>query len=155
MAIAAQQIGTSAKFRHQNVPATTVTWTDPNDETGSVTATIFSEISKSPYAGVNYEQIDNDGELTGLKTARRGFDLSFSCIPIGATAAAALAVAEQMPFINTELTITAASDAQCAGVCYCQSASVRYTPDGDTVMDITARKYITSAGATIDLAAEA
>jgi hypothetical protein len=142
----AEQQATTGNFRYVGIPAATVTWTDPNDDAGSVTCTIFSEISKSSFAGVDYEQVNNNAELTGLVSARRGFDLSFSCIPIGATTAAAGEVAESMPAINQELTITMTDDVQAAGKCYCKSASSRYTPDGDLVMDITARKYVAEGG---------
>lgn len=148
----------TGNYRYQGVPATSVAWTDHGATPTARTASIFTEISKSAGAGIDYEQAGNTGELTGLVTGRRFIDLSFSAIPVGAsdTAAAALLVAEGMPLINDELTITCASDTQVAGVCYCKSAQVRYTPDGDAVLDITARKYITlsnGVASTVDLGA--
>jgi len=139
------QLATSGQGRYSTIPATTVAW---NNGTAR-SCTVFGEVSKSIFGNEN-EQVGNDGEMTGLHTTRTGFDLSFKCIPIGTLKSDALAIAADMPVMNTELTITCASDAQVAGVCYCKSASVSYTPDGDVMIDITAKKYLSAAGATLD-----
>lgn len=141
------QQASSGQGRYSQIPATTVAW---NNGTAR-SCTVFGEITKGIFGNEN-EQVGNDGELTGIHTTKTGFDLSFKCIPIGTAKADALAIAADIPLFNTELTITCASDAQVAGVCYCKSASVSYTPDGDVMIDITAKKYLSAAGATLDFA---
>lgn len=141
------QIATSGQGRYSQIPATTVAW---NNGTAR-SCTVFGEITKGVF-GNETEQVGNDGELTGLHTTRRGFDLSFKCIPVGTTKADALAIAADIPKLNDELAITCASDTQVAGVCYCKTATVGYTPEGDVMIDITAKKYLNAAGSTIDFA---
>lgn len=148
------ELAQTSKKRMQGIPAFVCTWTNPNTGTGSIVASIFSEVSKSPGAGVNYEQVGNDAELSGLVTGRRFIDSSFSCVAFGTDAAAAQTLAEACPFINTEIVIThgtAGTDVQLEGITYCQSATVRYVTDGDCVFDITTRKYIDAAGSNVDL----
>ncbi len=142
------QLATSGHGRYSQIPATTVAW---NNGTAR-SCTVFGEISKAPF-GTEYEQTGNDGEITGLDTRKKGFDLSFKILVEAATKAEVNAILADAPDMNTKLTITCALDAQVAGVCYCKAAPVTYTPDGDTLLDVTAKKYLSSAGATLDFTA--
>lgn len=146
------EIAQAGKLRRQGIPTTYVRWTDHGATPTERTAKVFSEISKTSGAGINYEQTDNNGEITGLYTGRYYVDLSFSCVLDGATVGAVLDASEFIPLPNDELTLDADGiggthpDGDIDGVAYVQSCSVRYTPDSDTVMDITARHYFTVSG---------
>lgn len=145
------QQATSGNARYSRVPNTWVNWTGHEASPTAHQGYVFSEISKSVGAAIDYEQRDNDGELSGLNTKGYFIDLSFSIIPVGTAVADALNVAEALPFINDELAIYgdattgAHPDADLAGKCYCKGATARFTPDGDCVIDIQARKYVTVA----------
>jgi hypothetical protein len=130
------QIGVTGSATKRGIPAATVAW-------GAHSLTIFTEIRKTPTADTG-ETLDNSAELLVITTTNPGFKLSFSCKPAGDDLAAVKAIAADLPFPMDELTITCAGDAQVAGTAYVDSASGRYSPEGEFVVDIECSKYETT-----------
>lgn len=89
---------------------------------------------------------DSDGELQNMKYRNDRIQFSFTAAPIGATAAAAEAIAEDLPKIGSLATITCAGNAQIAtpsgGTTVIDSAVAKFTPEGHAVIDMTVTHWI-------------
>src|SRR5512146_1329870 len=132
-------IAVSGRARYQGVPAATITW----DTT--FTATIFGSITKTMMCDQS-QTTGNDGEVDQMRIRNNRIQIQCQAYPIGATAAAALAVAENVPDKDQEVTVACASDSQIAtpasGTSLVESWSVEYTPEGEAVINATIVNWI-------------
>lgn len=135
-------IGTANYAAYQGVPATTVTWTGRS--AGSRAGTIFTSIEKTLLTD-DSTTVDNSGEIQAVRTRNDRIQLRFAVKPVGANAAAALAILGDLPKKNTALTVSsdaADTDLSTAGTILIADASVSYTPDGEGIINITAVKHV-------------
>lgn len=137
-----QNIGTSAYAAYQGIPSTTVTWTGRS--TTSRAGTIFTSVEKTLLTD-DSDTRDNQGEIQAVRTRNDRIQYRFSVKPIGANAAAALAILGDLPKKNTAVTISgdaADTDMSVAGTILVSDASVSYTPDGEGVVNLTVIKHV-------------
>ncbi|MGN6552525.1 MAG: hypothetical protein ACTHLW_02170 [Verrucomicrobiota bacterium] len=142
--MSADQIGVTGKATYKGVVPVTITFGTPGNQTlASATGNtleIFTDVTKTPMADVTNTR-DGDNEIINLGRTNKRMQLSFSAKPIGANRAAALAIAANCPLIQDIVVLTCAGDAQVAGNAYVDSANVKWTPDGDLVIDFQVTKY--------------
>jgi hypothetical protein len=134
------QIGTTGNAKVWGVPATTVTF-------NAHTLTIFTDVEKTMDADID-PTVDNSGERLGQNRRNKRIGLKFSAHPIGANAAAAQVIAADLPNKGDAITITCSNDSQIASgsdTVLVDSASARYTPEGELVVDFTATKWLSKA----------
>lgn len=139
----ADQIGLTGQAGFWGVTPTTVAW---SGGTGSHSLTIFSEISKTSAADID-PSIDNEGERMGQNRRNKRRQVRFSAHPKGTDAAAALAIAADLPMQGDTATLTCAGDGQIAAdgdpdTCLVDEATSRYTPEGELVVDFTVTIWI-------------
>lgn len=143
--MAADQIAVSGKAAYRGIPTTTVTFGTPGNQTvGSATThslTVFGSIDKTLEADTS-DTRDNNNEVIAMHRSNKRIRLSFSAKPVGATRDAAITIAEACPYPGDVIVITCAEDTQVGSTeAWVESASVRWTPDGDMVMDFAAVEY--------------
>jgi hypothetical protein len=137
--MANDHIGVTGNTMYRGIPAITVAW---NNGTAR-TLTVFNNIDKTPEAEVK-DSKDNTGEPIEFNRTNMRVKIKFSCKPVSTTKALALAIAADLPQKMDILTITAASDAQIdstGNTTLCDSASAKWTPEGELVVDIEATTY--------------
>lgn len=143
--MAADQIGVSGYAFYKGITPASIAFsaTPGNQVVASAsgeTLDIFTDITKTPMADTTVTR-DNDNEIMAKGRTNKTMQLRFSAKPRGANRAAALAIAAACPLKDDVVAITCAGDAQVAGTAYVESAEVKWTPDGDLVMDFTVMKY--------------
>ena len=134
--MANDHIGVAGNAMYRGIPATTVAW---NNGTAR-SLTVFNSIDKSHEADVK-DSKDNNGETIEMNRTNNRFKVKFSAKPVGAARADSLAIAADLPKKMDILTITAASDSQIASTgntVVCDSASAKWSPDGELTVDIEA-----------------
>jgi hypothetical protein len=134
--MANDHIGASGKAMYRGIPATTVAW---NNGTAR-SLTIFNSVDKNPEAEVK-DSKDNNGETIEMNRTNKRMKVKFSAKPIGANAAAALAIAADLPMKMDILTITAANDASIdstGNTVVCDAATAKWSPEGELTVDIEA-----------------
>lgn len=137
-----QNIGTANYAAYQGVPATTVTWTGRS--AASRAGTIFTSLEKTLVTD-DSNTPDNQGEIQAIRTRNDRIQIRFSVKPVGANAAAALAIAGDLPKKNTAVTIAgdaADTDLSASGTNLVTDASVSFTPDGEAIINLTVVKHI-------------
>lgn len=135
-------IGTSNYAAYQGVPATTVTWTGRSG--GSRAGTIFTSVEKTILTD-DSTTVDNAGEIQAVRTRNDRIQFRFAVKPVGANAAAALAILGDLPKKNTAITISgdaADTDMSTTGTNLVTDASVSYTPDGEGIVNLTVVKHV-------------
>lgn len=140
--MAAEQIAVSGKAHYRGVPTTTVTFGTPGNQTAASATgnslTVFGSIEKTLEADIA-ESRDNDNEVVAISRSNKRIRLSFSAKPVGATRDAAITIAEACPYPGDVIVITCNEDGQIAvAAAWVESASCRYSPDGELVMDFVA-----------------
>lgn len=137
------QLGIAGKARYNGIPNPTITFTGRSGT--SRVLEIFTTFKKAVMGDVA-DSVDNDGERQSSKTRNKRIQLTFSAKPVGASAADALAIAADLPDVNTLATIACASDPQAAtpagGSSVIDSADADYTPDGEAVVNFTVTNWI-------------
>lgn len=134
--MANDHIGVAGKVMYRGIPAITVGWTGSSART----LTIFNSVDKNPEADVATSK-DNVGETIEMNRTNKRMKVKFQAKPISTTAALALAIAADLPIKMDILTITAASDASIdstGNTVICDSASAKWSPEGELVVDIEA-----------------
>lgn len=137
-----QNIGTANYAAYQGVPATTVTWTGRSST--SRAGTIFTSVEKTLLTD-DSNTVDNQGEIQAVRTRNDRIQFRFAVKPVGANAAAALAILGDLPKKNTAITISgdaADTDMSASGTNIVTDASVSYTPDGEGIVNLTVVKHI-------------
>jgi len=139
--MAAEQIAVSGSARYRGIPAATVAFGTPGNQTvasaNAISLTIFTKIDKSLEADIA-ESRNNDNEVVAIARTNKRIKMSFSASPIGSTRDAAITVAEGCPYPGDVAVVTCAEDAQIgAAVVWVESAQCSYSPDGELVMDFT------------------
>jgi hypothetical protein len=140
--MAAEQIAVSGKAHYKGIPTTTVTFGTPGNQTAASATThsltLFGQIEKALDADLT-ESRDNDNEVIAINRSNKRIRLSFSAKPVGATRDAAITIAEACPYPGDVIVITCTEDTQVAATsAWVDSASCRYTPDGELVIDFVA-----------------
>ena len=133
-------IGVTGMAMYRGIPATTVGWTG----SAARTLTIFNSIDKSPEANVK-ESGGNDGEIIEMNRTNKRMKVKFQCKPVGTAKSDALAIAADLPQKMDILTVTAASDSQIASTgntVLCDSATAKWSPEGELTVDIDATVWI-------------
>jgi hypothetical protein len=134
-------IGTANYAAYQGVPATTVTWTGRSST--SRAGTIFTAIDKEPLTD-DSDTRDNQGEIQAERTRNDRMRFTFSVKPVGANAAAALAIAGDLPRKKSLVTVSgdaADTDMSAAGSILVESARTAYTPEGEAIVTLTVIKH--------------
>ena len=145
--MAADQIAVSGKAHYTGIPAATVTWGTPGNQTiasaTTYTATIFTKFDKSPDAQIS-EQRDNDNEVIGINRSDKRMKYSFSAKVTGATRAACLLAAENLPLKMDVVKVVRDDAGDSSGTdtltLWCESAQLSYTPDNAAVIDFVLMK---------------
>lgn len=135
-------IGTANYAAYQGVPATTVAWTGRSGTARS--ATIFTSVDKQLLTD-DSDTRDNSGEIQAVRTRNDRIQFRFACKPIGANAAAALAIAGDLPKKNTAITLTgdaADTDMSASGTNLVSDASSAFTPEGEVIINMTVVKHV-------------
>lgn len=135
--MANDHIGVSGNAMYRGIPNFTVGWTGAN---GAHTLTIFNSADKTPEADVKTSK-NNQGQTIEMNRTDKRIKVKFAGKPIGANVAAALAIAADLPQKMDILTITAtaAGDASIDssnGTAVCDSASAKWSPEGELTVDI-------------------
>lgn len=143
--MAASQVAVSGKAAYRGIPVTTVAFGTPGNQTvASATGnslTIFTSIDKTLEADMS-DTRDNDNEIVAIHRSNKRIRLSFSAKPVGATRDAAITIAEACPYPGDCVVITNTEDTQIGSAeAWVESASCRFTPDGDLVMDFVVVEY--------------
>jgi len=143
--MAAEQVAVSGQARYRGVPVITVTFGTPGNQTvGSATGntlTVFTSVDKTLEADIS-ESRDNDNEVKAIHRSNKRIRMSFSATPIGATRDAAVTIAENCPYPGDVAVITCTEDTQVgSSEVWVESASCRWTPDGDLVIDMAVVEY--------------
>lgn len=137
------QIGVTGKATYAGVPAATISWTGRSSTSRS--GTLVTSARKTPQADVTTTD-GQDGERLSSRTRNDRIQCSFTVKPIGSSAADALAIAADLPVVNSICTITCATDSQLAsptgGCSVVDSAEQSYTPEGDAVIDFVVTNWI-------------
>lgn len=137
-----QNIGTANYAAYQGIPATTVTWTGRSGT--SRAGTIFTAVEVSLMSD-DSDTRDNQGEIQAVRTRNDRIQYRFSVKPLGANAAAALAIAGDLPKKNTAVTFSAdaaETDMTVAGTILVQEATKSYTPEGEVIVNLTVIKHV-------------
>ena len=132
----ADHIGVSGNAMYRGIPATTVAW---NNGTAR-SLTVFNSVDKNVEAQVAVSK-ENNGEPIEMNRTSKCIKIKFQAKPAGAAKANAQAIAADLPMKMDILTITAASDAQIdstGNTVVCDSASAKWSPEGELVVDIEA-----------------
>ncbi len=140
------QIAAVNKATYRGIPAMTVGWTG----TAAHSLTVMSSVDKTPTANVK-ESIDSDGETMGMDRTNKRMKVKFSAKPVGATRAAALAIAQDLPMPMDILTI-GSDDAQidsAGNTIVCDSANAKWSPDNELTVDIEATVWLGKTFAAI------
>lgn len=135
-------IGTANFAAYQGIPATTVTWTGRSGT--SRAGTIFTAVEVTNLADES-DTRDNQGEIQAERTRNDRLQYRFSVKPVAANAAAALAIAGDLPKKKSIVTVTsdaAETDFSVAGTILVQEASKSYTPEGEVVVNLTLIKHV-------------
>lgn len=143
--MAADQIAVSGKATYRGIPTTTVAFGTPGNQTvGSATGnslTVFGSIDKTLEADTA-ETRDNNNEVIARHRSNKRTRLSFSAMPVGATRDAAITIAEACPYPGDVVVITCTEDTQVGSTeAWVESASVKWSPDGDMTMDFVVVEY--------------
>jgi len=142
----ADQIAVAGDAMASGIPSTTVAFGPPGNQDATAadahTLDIFTDIQKAPVAD-HTETRDNDNEVIVMKRTNKRMRLTFSAKPHGAAKADAQAIAAACPLEKDIVVVTCALDAQIgtSAQAYVESASVRYSPEGDVVIDFVVMKY--------------
>lgn len=136
-----QNIGTANYAAYQGVPSTTLTWTGRSST--SRAATIFTAVDKEPLTD-DSDTRDNNGEIQAERTRNDRMRFTFSAKPVGANAAAALAIMGDLPKKKSIVTISgdaADTDMSASGTILVESARASYTPEGEGVIVFSVIKH--------------
>ncbi len=137
-----QNIGTANYAAYQGIPATTITWTGRS--TTSRSATIYTSVEKTLLTD-DSDTRDNQGEIQAVRTRNDRIQFRFAAKPLGANAAAALAIAGDLPKKNTAVTFSgdaAETDMSASGTNLVTDASLSYTPEGEAIINFTIVKHV-------------
>lgn len=135
-------IGASNFADYSGIPNTTVSWAGRSGTTRS--GTIFTSVEKTPMSDTT-ETADNQGEVRAIRDRNDRIQFRFSIKPVGANAAAALAVLGDLPKRHTAVTMTsdaADTDISATGTNLVEEASTSYTPDGAGIINLTVMKHV-------------
>jgi|ERR1051326_2130323 hypothetical protein len=135
-------IGAANYAAYQGIPATTVTWTGRSGT--SRAGTIFTSIEISNLTD-DSDTRDNQGEIQAERARNDRLQYRFSVKPVAANAAAALAIAGDLPKKKSIVTITsdaAETDISVAGTILVQEASKSLTPEGEAIVNLTVIKHV-------------
>ena len=143
--MAAEQIAVTGNARYRGIPATTITFGTPGNQTvGSATGntlTVFTSIEKTLEADIA-DSRNNDNEVVARSRSNKRIRMTFSASPIGATRDAAITVAENCPYPGDVAVLTCTEDTQIASSeVWIDSASCSWTPDGELVMAISCTEF--------------
>ena len=135
-------IGVSGQAPYRGIPNATVAWT----ALAAHTLTIFGSIDKSSEADVKMLK-NNQGQTFEMNRTDPRFKVKFSAKPVGANAAAAQAIAADLPQKMDVIVLTNAVDAQMdttsgANTCVLDSASAKWSPEGELTVDIEATIWV-------------
>lgn len=137
------QLGIAATARYYGIPDPTISYTGRSG--GARTLTIFNTANKEVMADVATSN-GNDGERQNSRPTNDRIQFTCTAKPVGANAAAALDICEDLPLINSLATIVCASDTQIAtpagGCSVIDSARTAYTPDGEATVELTITNWI-------------
>jgi hypothetical protein len=135
-------IGTANYATQFGVPASTVTWTGRSGTSRAGTLFNSAEISAG---GESSMTRDNSGEIQAIRTINDTIQYRWVVKPVGANAAAALAICGDLPKKGSLITVTsdaADTDVSVAGSIIVDDASKSYTPDGEAVINLTVTKHV-------------
>lgn len=146
--MAQDQIAVSGKAHFKGIPTTTVTWGAPGNQVQASatthTATLFTSLSKAPDADTS-ESRDNDNEVVALHRSNKRTRYTFSAKATGATRAAALLAAENLPQKFDAIVLLRDDDGDGAVDdtinAWVESAEVAYSPDGEAAISFTVVKF--------------
>lgn len=134
-------IGTANYAAYQGIPATTVNWTG---RSGTARAgTIFTTVDKEVVTD-DSDTRDNQGEIQAERTRNDRMRFTFSVKPVAANAAAALAIAGDLPKKKSIITLSpdaAETDMAASGTILVENARASYTPEGEVVVTLTVIKH--------------
>lgn len=137
------QIAVANQVRYYGIPDPTITFTGRSGS--SRVLTIFNTANKSVQGEVASSN-GNDGERQASRRTNDRVQFTCSAKPVGATAAAALDIAEDLPKLNTLCTIACTGDTQIAtpsgGSSVIDNAETAYTPEGEAMINFTITNWI-------------
>jgi len=131
----ADHIGVSGNAMFRGIPSFIIAWA-----AGAYSVTVFNSVDKTPEADVKTSK-NNLGATIEMNRTDKRIKVKLAAKPIGANQAAALAIAANLPQKMDILTVTAtaAGDASIdssSGTAVCDSASAKWSPDGELTVDI-------------------
>lgn len=146
--MAQDQIAVSGQAHYKGIPAATVTWGTPGNQVQAsattYTATLFTSLSKALDADTS-ESRDNDNEVVALHRSNKRTRYTFSAKVTGATRAACLLAAENIPQKFDAIKIVRDDAGDSSGTdtiaAWVESAEVAYSPDGEAAISFTAVEF--------------
>lgn len=135
-------VGTSNYAAYFGIPTITVSWAGRSATTR--TGTIYTTVEKTNITD-DSTTVDNSGEIQAVRTRNDRLQFRFGVKPVGANAAAALAIAGDLPKKNSIVIVTADAadtDFNATGTILVDEASTSYTPEGEATVNLTVTKHI-------------
>ena len=137
--MANDHIGVAGNAMYRGIPAFVITW-------GAYSLGIYNSVDKTPKADVKRSK-NNAGQTIEMNRTDKRIQVKTTAKPIGANAAAALAIAANLPQEMDIITVTATAAGDpsidsSAGTCIVDSASAKWSPEGELTVDLAFTNWL-------------